>query len=578
MQNAWCRRKLRSMTLTASLVAAMGYIALQLDDVIIGQTINPQAVGAVGLVAPFVTFVMFVTTIVSDGVVSCIISEIGKLHKHRASIYFTNGAVMCVLAGILCLIFGLCGKDLFIGSIRSNPEIYRYADTYFRFYLVSAFLQPIYSYYQQIVYIDGDEALFLSSYIVSIVSNIFFSVQLSHRFGIAGIALGTAFSFLFGGILIALHFILHRGGMELNFKTSVNKLRNILSNGITAAASLVFLAIFTVLLNRFFLAYFSEDRLPILAVAENAFEFTSVFTGIGIAASPFFALYNGEDNIPRLQFVQRQTVKLELLYSSVCTVLMLILAPYIVRLFGLNDPALMGPTVRAVRIISLCLVPSAYFSLLFSYHTSVGSLPYAGYVAFLKSLAVPMTLVVVLSVILGSDTGVWIGISAAPFLTILFAALPIYVGSKRLNELFVMKNVPSENVFSYEISVTPDNINILQHNLDLLLSRFGICRRTRNNVTLIVEEIYMLVIEANPGKMLTGECTLSIGSEILLVLKDNGKLFDVTNCDTDVTSFRRYMLSCVLQTHPDKINITTLCCNRNAFRLPIEYDAPQSEA
>lgn len=575
MSGGWYRKKLSSMMLSASFAAAMNFIALQLDDVIIGQMINSQAVGAVGLVSPFVTFTVFVSTLITDGTISCILSEIGKLHKHRASIYFTNGLVLSVLAGLLCLIVGIAAKDIFIGSVSSDPVIYGYADTYFRYYMFAALLQPIYTYFQQVVYIEGNERVYLLSFIIAIVSNVLFSVLLLSRIGIAGAALGSALSYVIGGVFLLPHYLLEKDALHLNFRTGRNKLGNIFSNGLAASSPLVCSFALTLFLNRYFVAHYSAYRLPVLAVAENIVEMTAVFGWIGKAAAPFLALYRGEENAVYLNKVKSRSVIPGFIYSAVLTALVFVLAPEIAALFGIRDYIILRFSVKAIRIIAVSFIPTSYLMILFDYHTIIGSLPYAALISFLRLLLIPVLLVVSLSRQMG-ETGIWFGIASAPYAAMIFFVLPLKIGKHRLCDYFIMKNELNPNVFSFELVITPDNIIDLQQKLNLLLSEYGICRKTRNYVTLIVEEVYMLVLETNPDDDLAGECTLSIGDDILLVIKDNGKVFDVTDCDMPVSSFRSFMLSRLMESS-DRTNLTTLCCNRNAFRVPIVCDVPQEQ-
>ena len=83
----------------------------------------------------------------------------------------------------------------------------------------------------------------------------------------------------------------------------------------------------------------------------------------------------------------------------------------------------------------------------------------------------------------------------------------------------------------------------------------------------MIEDVYMLIIEVNDGRELTGECTLSFGDDILLVLKDDGRQLDVTNPDLPVSSIRSFTVSCIMEHHAERISLSMLCCNRNAFRF-----------
>ena len=124
-------------------------------------------------------------------------------------------------------------------------------------------------------------------------------------------------------------------------------------------------------------------------------------------------------------------------------------------------------------------------------------------------------------------------------------------------------------VYSYGLELTEESVAELNNKVEALLEEHKVSKRTCNYVELLIEEIYLLVIEMNRGRSLSAECTVRLDDDLLLVMKDNGIVFDVTDADIPVSSLRSFTLSCIMKHQAEKINMTTLCCNRNAFRFPI---------
>ena len=83
---------------------------------------------------------------------------------------------------------------------------------------------------------------------------------------------------------------------------------------------------------------------------------------------------------------------------------------------------------------------------------------------------------------------------------------------------------------------------------------------------VITEDILMLISDKNSesGKPLYAECTIiSEDDGVRVILRDSGKIFDITDTDGDVDSFRQYIVSNLMDNHEAKLYMTTTGYNRN---------------
>lgn len=557
------------MTAAAALISVLGYIMLIVDDILVGQMINHQAVGAIALVSPYKDIISFISIFVSGGSVSCILSEIGQLHKHRASTYFTVGLIAAAIVGVLLVIIGLPLKGILLNYVGRGSATYDYALSYYNCYLLVAFMYPVFIYLQQIVYIDGYERLYVISYCVEILCNILFSKLLTPKYGIAGIALGSAVGIIAGLAVLSFHFMKDKSSLKLNSHISGRKLLNMSKNGFTSASPFLFGAILSLLLNRFFVSHYSNVSLPILTVTNIVLKLEIVFSGICAAAAPFIALYYCEDNIPQLRRVLRFFRITILTVAVVFSALIIIFAPQIVKLFGINYHALALKAQTAVRIIPLGFIASSLSVLVFTFHSTSGSLRYACILSLLSEVGMTGLLVFPLAVF-GGIRAMWIGFALSPYLVMLIMSMNVNAHGFNFRQMYSLRFPENDGVYSFALEVDPESISKLQNDLAALLDARGIGSGVANQLLLVVEEVYMLVYERNPGKTVLAECTLNLGDDILLVLKDNGVPFDVTDPNNKLSSFREYMVSRLMDNLTDRTRLTTLCCNRNAFRLPIK--------
>jgi hypothetical protein len=78
----------------------------------------------------------------------------------------------------------------------------------------------------------------------------------------------------------------------------------------------------------------------------------------------------------------------------------------------------------------------------------------------------------------------------------------------------------------------------------------------------------MLIFENNPKRIVLAECSVLMGEKLTLVIKDDGIIFDLTDSDMKLSSFRSYVISNVAETISSrKKHFLTLSYNRNVFEI-----------
>lgn len=566
MKNSLCGKKLKSMMLTASFAALLGYLLLLTDDIIVGTLIGEDAVGGINLVSPMYNFTLFVSTLISGGIISCIIYEMGRFELDRINMYFTLGLIFSVGAGVLLFLLNLGIKDVFFDHFGDSAAV-DYAREYYRFFPLISLLYPVFFYMQQIVFSDGKEILYFASFIAQIFGNVLLSIILFNTIGISGISLGSAIGTLFSIIILSFHFFDKSNHVSFCFDFDFKSLRLVGVNGIVAASTLLFNAVFNYILNSFFTRTVGSGGLPALAVAENTIELMAIFSGIGLAASPMFAMYEGEKNFVRLRSVVSYSTRISNILSISVTLFVILFSRLIVLAFGLTNEALIGQAQIAVILISLSFAAGSYLQLIFAYHTSAGNIKYGFYIALMRYLILPCVLYFPLTAIFGT-TGMWVGMMLAPILAIPATVIPIWKKYGKRASPFLF-GLGESDVFFSDFELSEENIISIQHEADAFLASRNVCKSTRTYVSLLIEEIYMLVMEKNPGKTLLAECTVKIYNSVLLVLKDGGIIFNVTDTDMDISNLRSFALASIMERQPRRVNLTTLYCNRNSFKLPI---------
>ncbi|MBQ1345957.1 MAG: hypothetical protein IIY62_06290, partial [Kiritimatiellae bacterium] len=85
--------------------------------------------------------------------------------------------------------------------------------------------------------------------------------------------------------------------------------------------------------------------------------------------------------------------------------------------------------------------------------------------------------------------------------------------------------------------------------------------------SLLVEETLMTVRERNAGRRVRAEVTVDLNDALVMTLRDDGVLFDITDADQSISSLRTYLVSNLMTAIPVRRNLTTTGFNRNVFKL-----------
>ena len=130
--------------------------------------------------------------------------------------------------------------------------------------------------------------------------------------------------------------------------------------------------------------------------------------------------------------------------------------------------------------------------------------------AFLRNMILPMILGIMLGLVLGLN-GIWIGFALAPAVTF---GLCIWIMKRIYGRKSFPLYIEEGDLTDYSFILTPENI-------------------------------------------------------IAIAMRDEGEIFDITDTDSYITSFRSYIVANVMAAHKGRRNLTTTSFNRNGFYIPL---------
>lgn len=175
--------------------------------------------------------------------------------------------------------------------------------------------------------------------------------------------------------------------------------------------------------------------------------------------------------------------------------------------------------------------------------------------------------------ILGSHIGIWLGLSIAPILAILFGVLIVFLRYGRENIPFLIPGDKDDRIFIYDFTIDAKTSVELSKTVESLAKEASISPKKGIIAGIITEDMLMLIEEKNKDskKPIRAECTVIREDDGLrLIFRDSGVIFDITDADTAVDSFRQYVIANLMIKQEEKLYMTTTGYNRSEFFFPVE--------
>ena len=559
-------RKFKSLLITSSAKMAIAVIVLMSDSIITGHIAGEAGISGVNLITPLYSCIVFISTLISTGISFSYGLAMGKFDKDRANKLFGLSVILSSSVGIILFAAMYLYSDYYFAFMSPSDEVLKFAHEYFKFFMYTVLLNPINTLISTMVYDDGDELICNIANVVQIFGNIILSVVLALYMGVAGISLATLLTLTTSTLILCCHFFRAANSLKAKMYFRLRDCITLAKFGFVDSGMYFMWAILLLAMNKFVISVFGDYYLPVLSMSVSLLEIGVVFDGIALAMKPLASVYYGEGNPIALRQVMRAAEKISLYEGIVFTVILIAGADYVPYIFGIDEPELMRLCAYAVRIISLTLVFSA---VLYLYETYL-MIPEKTFIvmlsAFLRNMILPLLLGISLGLVLGLN-GIWAGFALAPVIT--FAVCVCFMRKIYGIDDFPLYAGKEDNLAQYDITLTQENIMDVRDKVYNFLNERSLPRSKINDAMLVIEETLMLIFEHNGDKTIHAECMVRTNEGIELIVRDDGEIFDITDTDSDITSFRSYIVANIMAAHENRRNLTTTSFNRNVFYIQI---------
>ena len=565
----FCEQKFRSMFLSGTFTKAVMYIMLLCDSIIAGYFIGESGVAAINAITPVTGIVTFFGDLVSTGVGIVFTREVGAMRKKRANEIYGQGLIVSIAIGLISALTIFFIQDIYFKANGITGDILGYALEYYRLVPLNAFLTIVIFYLEQMVYSDGDELCNNICYVFQIGGNIVLSVILTKFFGMIGIILGSVIGNGLGILVCCWHFF--RKGNTLRFVWHLSIKDFLLTSRYSIVDSSVYLcwALMDYVMIGFVSRNYGDTGLITLAVVVSLIEFSVVMDGVGMAMQPLIGTYFGEKNHKLIKRVMKEGIKAALIEGVIATILICIFAKQFCGIFGIADGAALAPSISAIRIVSLGFAFCSAVSLTTSYYMLIDRIGMSVCISCLQNGLLYILLPITGSLLFGTN-GVWAGFVLAPILTLAGALLFVYLKYGKDNFPFLLKGMASEIVVIDDVLKT-ENVSKLSDRVRESLLSHHYSNQESNRAALFAEEICLTIIERNKQlkKSVLIELSLLFDDDsVLIIERDSGELFNLTDPDIQIKGLSGFILSGLMEAHKEeKAYLVTTGYNRNMIRF-----------
>lgn len=566
--NRFCEHKFTSMFISGTFTKAVMYIMLLCDSIIAGYFIGESGVAAINAITPVTGIITFFGDLVSTGVGIVFTREVGAMRKKRADEIYGQGLIISISIGLLSALIIFLISDVYFSANGITGDILDNALQYYRLVPINAFMTIVIFYLEQMVYSDGDELCNNICYAFQIGGNIVLSIILTKFLGMTGIILGSVIGNGLGILVCCWHYF--RKGNTLHFVWHLSFKDFLLTSRYSIVDSSVYLcwALMDYVMIGFVSSRYGDPGLITLAVVVSLIEFGVVMDGVGMAMQPLIGTYFGEKNNMLIKRVMKVATKAAILEGVAATILIWVFAEQFCGLFGITGGATLEPSISAIRIVALGFAFCSTVSLMTSYYMLIDRIGMSVCFACLQNGLLYVILPVSGSLIFGVN-GMWAGFVLAPVITLICAMSFVRLRFGRESFPFLLRDEYTE-IEVLDSVLTEESAVDLSKKVDSSLHSHDYQPEVAKRASLFVEEIGLTILEKNSKnkKPVLMELSLCYGEDsVLIIERDSGELFDITDSDLQIGGLSSFVLSGLMEAHREKTYLVTTGYNRNMMRF-----------
>ena len=252
-------------------------------------------------------------------------------------------------------------------------------------------------------------------------------------FGLAGAAAATALSQTVGGLVPLIYFLCGKNELLHIVPPRLDKhaLLHSCGNGASEMVSNLSMSLVSILYNFQLMKLAAEDGISAYGIIMYvSFIFMAFFIGFSMGVTPIVGYHYGAGNAAEIKNMLCKGLVINAAASVTMTVLSVLLALPIARLFVGYDAALCAMTANALRIYALSYLLCGFNIFASAFFTGLNNGPVSALISFLRTFVIQAAAVILLPLWLGIN-GIWLAITAAEGVTLAVSVILLLQNRKK---------------------------------------------------------------------------------------------------------------------------------------------------
>ena len=358
------------------------------DTFFVAKTQNPDLVAGVSQGAPIFTLMIALGDIFGLGG-SSVISRLFGEHRDKTGRYVSGYCFYAsIICGIIVTILRVAFQTPFLHLLGASPNTWKYAREY---YLVMAWGAPFVIFGLTPTNILRTEGLAVQSMIASmtgtginIILNPIFIFTCG--WGAAGSALATVTSTVIGDVIM----IYYTRYKSKKLTTSIKETKisrhlqwEIYAIGIPASITNLMATFATALTNRYLITYGASSVAAMGIALKISMVTNMIVVGLAFGAQPLIGYTYGAKDRKRFNATVRFDIMVIVSLAIAMTILLIIFAPFLIRLF-MKDPTVIREGTGMIRWLSSSAVLSGIILVFTTMFQSMGKAVPAFWLSFCR--------------------------------------------------------------------------------------------------------------------------------------------------------------------------------------------------
>ena len=428
-------QKLLNFVLPSIVMMVFTSIYGVVDGLFVSNYAGKTAFAAINLVMPFIMVLGGMGFMIGTGGTALVAKVLGEGEKKEANRYFSMMVLVTLLLGVALSVVGVIFMRPVSRLLGATEAMMDDCVLYGRIVIAFTFTFMLQNVFQSFLIVAEKPKLGLAVTVAAGVTNMVLDALFVGGFGwgIAGAAVATGLSQCVGGILPLIYFLRPNNSLLRLCKTRL-ELRPILKacgNGSSELMSNISSSFVSMLYNFQLLRFAGEDGVSAYGVLMYVqFIFVAIYVGYAVGSAPIVGFHYGAKNHNELKNLLRKSTLLMASSGVVLTILAMVLAGPLAKIFVGYDQGLYDLTRHAFRVFAYSFLLAGFNIFASSFFTALNNGAVSAAISFLRTLIFQTASVLLLPLVLGVD-GVWWAIFAAEVFASLISVAFLFAKRER---------------------------------------------------------------------------------------------------------------------------------------------------